>query len=159
MPNWESDARFVVAAFRADTARAGMAGNVKALSPEFEAMWRDNDSHHAVITKAWTIADGRVSQQPVPAQDSKSLKNNRDFCVGAIPSWDDHDSFCPRFPALLPCPRVEDKSCRRWLRRDRYNGVAGAFAAVYFAVLPSVLRSRSLHFQAEIVRLPPKSVP
>src|SRR4051795_8725541 len=26
MPNWESDARFVVAAFRADTARAGMAG-------------------------------------------------------------------------------------------------------------------------------------
>jgi transcriptional regulator with XRE-family HTH domain len=50
MPNWESDARFVVAAFRADTARAGMAGNVKALvdelcreSGEFAAMWRDND--------------------------------------------------------------------------------------------------------------------
>ncbi len=50
MPNWESDARFVVAAFRADTARAGMAGTVKALvdelcrlSPEFETMWRDND--------------------------------------------------------------------------------------------------------------------
>jgi transcriptional regulator with XRE-family HTH domain len=50
MPNWESDARFVVAAFRADTARAGMAGNAKALvdelcrlSPEFEAMWCDND--------------------------------------------------------------------------------------------------------------------
>ena len=50
MPNWESDARFVVAAFRADTARTGAAGNVKALvdelrrlSPEFEAMWRDND--------------------------------------------------------------------------------------------------------------------
>jgi transcriptional regulator with XRE-family HTH domain len=50
MPNWESDARFVVAAFRADTARAGAAGNVKALvdelcrlNPEFEAMWRDND--------------------------------------------------------------------------------------------------------------------
>jgi transcriptional regulator with XRE-family HTH domain len=50
MPNWESDARFVVAAFRADTARAGTAGNAKALvddlcrlSAEFEAMWRDND--------------------------------------------------------------------------------------------------------------------
>src|SRR4051812_11894581 len=50
MPNWESDARFVVAAFRADTARTGMAGNVKALvdelcrlSHEFAAMWRDND--------------------------------------------------------------------------------------------------------------------
>src|ERR1700684_1704671 len=50
MPNWQRDARFVVAAFRADTARAGAAGNVKALvddlcrlSPEFEAMWRDHD--------------------------------------------------------------------------------------------------------------------
>jgi transcriptional regulator with XRE-family HTH domain len=50
MPNWQRDARFVVAAFRADTARAGAASNVKALvdelcrlSPEFEAMWRDND--------------------------------------------------------------------------------------------------------------------
>ena len=48
-PDWESVARFVVAAFRADAARAG-AANVKALvdelcqlSPEFEAMWRDND--------------------------------------------------------------------------------------------------------------------
>jgi hypothetical protein len=50
MTNWESDARFVVAAFRADTARAGTTEQVKALvdelsrlSPEFEAMWRDND--------------------------------------------------------------------------------------------------------------------
>src|SRR3984885_6385311 len=50
MPNWESDARFVVAAFRADAARAGAAQTVKALvdevcrlSPEFDAMWRDND--------------------------------------------------------------------------------------------------------------------
>jgi hypothetical protein len=50
MPNWESDARFVVAAFRADTARTGAARNVEVLvdelrrlSPEFDAMWRDND--------------------------------------------------------------------------------------------------------------------
>ncbi len=49
-PDWESVARFVVAAFRADTARAGAAKDVEALvdelcrlSPEFEAMWRDND--------------------------------------------------------------------------------------------------------------------
>ena len=48
--DWESVARFVVAAFRADAARAGAAKNVEALvdelcrvSPEFEAMWRDND--------------------------------------------------------------------------------------------------------------------
>jgi transcriptional regulator with XRE-family HTH domain len=50
MPNWESDARFVVAAFRADIARTGAAKNVAGLvdelsrlSPEFAAMWRDND--------------------------------------------------------------------------------------------------------------------
>jgi len=49
-PDWESVARFVVAAFRADAARAGAAKKVKLLvdelfqrSPEFEAMWRDND--------------------------------------------------------------------------------------------------------------------
>jgi hypothetical protein len=39
------------------------------------------------FTKAWTIADGGIPRKPVPAQDSKSLKNNRDFCVDAIPSW------------------------------------------------------------------------
>ncbi len=50
MPNWQSDARFVVAAFRADVARTGAAQNVRALvddvcrlSPEFDAMWRDNE--------------------------------------------------------------------------------------------------------------------
>ncbi len=49
-PDWESAARFVVAAFRAEAARAGAAENVKALvddlcrrSSEFEAMWSDND--------------------------------------------------------------------------------------------------------------------
>jgi transcriptional regulator with XRE-family HTH domain len=49
-PDWESVARFVVAAFRADAVRAGAATNVEALvdelcraSPEFEVMWRDNN--------------------------------------------------------------------------------------------------------------------
>jgi transcriptional regulator with XRE-family HTH domain len=48
--DWQSVARFVVAAFRADVARAGAARNVQALvdelsrlSPEFEAIWREND--------------------------------------------------------------------------------------------------------------------
>ena len=43
-------ARFVVSAFRVDAARAGAAADVaplvdelRRLSPEFEAMWRDND--------------------------------------------------------------------------------------------------------------------
>ena len=49
-PDWESVARFVVAAFRVDAARAGATRNIEALvdelcrrSPEFEAMWRDHD--------------------------------------------------------------------------------------------------------------------
>ncbi|MFG6466170.1 helix-turn-helix transcriptional regulator [Roseateles sp. BYS87W] len=48
MPNWAQDARFVVAAFRADAARAGATGEVQALvaelsavSSEFAAMWAE----------------------------------------------------------------------------------------------------------------------
>ena len=48
--HWESVARFAVATFRADVARAGAAEAITSLvnelcllSPEFEAMWRDND--------------------------------------------------------------------------------------------------------------------
>ncbi|WP_298113586.1 helix-turn-helix transcriptional regulator [Bradyrhizobium sp.] len=49
-PNWQSVARYVVASFRADVTRVGAARNVQSLvdelcatSPEFAAMWRDND--------------------------------------------------------------------------------------------------------------------
>ena len=49
-PNWETFARFAVAAFRTDTVRAGASANVQALveelrrsSPEFEKLWREND--------------------------------------------------------------------------------------------------------------------
>ncbi|MES2056371.1 MAG: helix-turn-helix transcriptional regulator [Pseudomonadota bacterium] len=48
--DWESVARFVVGAFRADAARAGAVSEVSqlvdelcTLSPEFEALWRDNN--------------------------------------------------------------------------------------------------------------------
>ncbi len=48
--NWQSVARYVVASFRADVARAGAERNVQSLvdelcatSPEFAAMWRVND--------------------------------------------------------------------------------------------------------------------
>jgi transcriptional regulator with XRE-family HTH domain len=53
--DWESVARFVVGAFRVDAARAGAAAEVQPLvaelcrlSPEFKALWQDNDvrSHH-----------------------------------------------------------------------------------------------------------------
>ncbi|HUO91345.1 MAG TPA: helix-turn-helix transcriptional regulator [Rhizomicrobium sp.] len=48
--NWQSVARYVVASFRADVARAGASRAVQSLvdelcatSPEFASMWRDND--------------------------------------------------------------------------------------------------------------------
>ena len=50
--NWESVARFVVGAFRADVARAGAHGTVEATvlieelsesSPEFRKLWQDNE--------------------------------------------------------------------------------------------------------------------
>src|SRR5271167_4428225 len=48
--DWESVARFVVGAFRVDAARAGAAAEVEPLvaelcrlSPEFKALWQDND--------------------------------------------------------------------------------------------------------------------
>jgi transcriptional regulator with XRE-family HTH domain len=48
--HWESVARFVLGAFRLDAARAGAAADIaplvdelSRLSPEFGAMWRDND--------------------------------------------------------------------------------------------------------------------
>ncbi|KAB0677056.1 helix-turn-helix transcriptional regulator [Aureimonas leprariae] len=50
--DWDALARFVVGAFRADAARAGAASEVAqlvdelcAMSPEFAALWRDNDVH------------------------------------------------------------------------------------------------------------------
>jgi transcriptional regulator with XRE-family HTH domain len=64
-PSWEHVARFVVAAFRADVARAGAIQKVQSLvdelcglSPEFETMWRDNDVR--------TYGDGaKVLQHPI----------------------------------------------------------------------------------------------
>ena len=58
--DWESVARFVVGAFRIDAARAGAAIEVeplvqelRRLSPEFEAMWRDNEirSHGEAVKR------------------------------------------------------------------------------------------------------------
>jgi transcriptional regulator with XRE-family HTH domain len=57
--DWQSVARFVVGAFRADAARAGAARDVEPLidelcrsSPEFKAMWQDNDIRpHGEVVK------------------------------------------------------------------------------------------------------------
>jgi hypothetical protein len=39
----------------------------------------------------------------VLAQNSKRSRKSGDFCVTAIPHGHDHNSFAPRFPALVPC--------------------------------------------------------
>jgi transcriptional regulator with XRE-family HTH domain len=51
-PNWLHVARYVVSSFRADVARAGASRNVQSLvdelcatSPEFAALWRENNVH------------------------------------------------------------------------------------------------------------------
>jgi transcriptional regulator with XRE-family HTH domain len=53
--DWENVARFVLSAFRAEATRAGAAAAVAPLveelrrrSPEFDAMWRENDVIHAL---------------------------------------------------------------------------------------------------------------
>jgi transcriptional regulator with XRE-family HTH domain len=99
--DWESVARFVVGAFRVDAARAGAAEEVEPmvdelcrLSPEFKAMWQDNDvlSHgeavkhirHAILGplafeySAFAV-DGRpdlsmVIYNPATPQDAEKIR-------------------------------------------------------------------------------------
>jgi transcriptional regulator with XRE-family HTH domain len=68
--DWESVARFVLGAFRVDTARAGAAAEVQPLvdelcrlSPEFAAMWRDNDvrGHHEGVKHVRHPVLGRLA--------------------------------------------------------------------------------------------------
>jgi transcriptional regulator with XRE-family HTH domain len=99
--NWQSVARYVVASFRADVARAGAARDVQSLvdelcatSPEFAAMWRDNDVqghgdglkvlHHPVAGKlsmefSGFAVDGRpdltmVIYNPATQQDADRIR-------------------------------------------------------------------------------------
>ena len=107
--DWQSVARFVVASFRADVARAGAARNVQSLvdelcatSEEFAAMWRANDvqahgdgkktlHHHtagplALEFSAFAV-DGRpdlsmVVYNPATPQDAQKI---RDLVAGVTP--------------------------------------------------------------------------
>ena len=99
--DWQSVARYVVASFRADVARAGAARNVQSLvdelcstSPEFAAMWRDNDVqrhgdglkvlHHPVAGKlslefSGFAVDGRpdlslVIYNPATPEDAQKVR-------------------------------------------------------------------------------------
>jgi transcriptional regulator with XRE-family HTH domain len=99
--DWQAVARYVVASFRADVARAGAARDVQSLvdelcatSPEFVAMWRDNDVqghgdglkvlHHPVAGKlslefSGFAVDGRpdltlVIYNPATFQDAQKIR-------------------------------------------------------------------------------------
>ncbi len=71
-------ARFVVGAFRADAARAGAVSEVGQLvdelcraSPEFEALWRDNDVHaHGEGSSASSIRRSARSSWNIPPSPS-----------------------------------------------------------------------------------------
>jgi len=100
--DWHSVARFVVGAFRADAARAGAVSQVAELvdelcrtSPEFEALWRDQDVRHYgegvkhlthpvlgsfVIEHSSFAVDGRpdlsmVIYNPVSAKDAERIRS------------------------------------------------------------------------------------
>ena len=99
--DWQSVARYVVASFRADVARAGAAGAVQSLvdelcatSAEFAAMWRDNNVqghgdgvkilHHPIAGKlcmefSGFAVDGRpdltlVIYNPATPQDAEKIR-------------------------------------------------------------------------------------
>jgi hypothetical protein len=101
--DWESVARFALGTFRADTARAGAAAEVEPLvaelcrlSPEFRAMWAENDVrsgqheavkhiHHPVLGplafefSAFAV-DGRtdlsmVVYNPATKEDAERIKS------------------------------------------------------------------------------------
>ena len=72
--DWESVARFVLGAFRADAVRAGAAAEVeplidelRRLSPEFRSMWRDNDvrGHHRRSGQAHQAPDARPARHRI----------------------------------------------------------------------------------------------
>jgi transcriptional regulator with XRE-family HTH domain len=114
--DWESVARFVLGAFRVDAARAGAEAEVEPLveelcrlSPEFRAMWRENDvrGHHREAVKqirhpvlgplafeytAFAV-DGRmdlsmVVYNPATAADAERIKSLMDAPpAGASVEW------------------------------------------------------------------------
>ena len=100
--DWTSVARFVVGAFRADVARAGAAAKVSAmvdelcrLSPEFDAMWRDNNisTHHEGVKHIRHPVLGRLAFEYSA------------FAVDGRPdlSW---------WSTIRPCPRTSTGSDR-----------------------------------------------
>jgi hypothetical protein len=71
--DWESVARYVVSAFRVDAARAGASEEVQPLvdelcrlSPEFKAMWRDNEivSHGGAVKHIRHPVLGPIAFEP-----------------------------------------------------------------------------------------------
>ena len=134
--DWESVARFVVGAFRADAARAGAVSEVGQLveelcrlSPEFEALWRDNNVNvhgegvkrlrHPILGpieleySAFAV-DGRpdlgmVVYNPVKRPDAERIKVARDVVAGAgVSALNVYD----RHPEVRALARLEGCTAR-----------------------------------------------
>ena len=122
--DWHAVARFVVAAFRADVARAGAAEDTEALvaelsrqSPEFAAMWADNDvrgygegtkqlRHHKLGLLSMEFSAfgvegrpdlGMVVYNPATAADREKIKSLLDFasrvdCAAGAAGWRQDDA-------------------------------------------------------------------
>ena len=78
--DWESVARYVLGAFRVDAARAGAAAEVEPLvdelcrlSPEFRAMWRDNDVRGPQARPSSTYATRFSARSPSNTRPSQSM--------------------------------------------------------------------------------------
>ena len=70
LPDWEADARFALAAFRVDAARAGdcpeataLAAELQASSPDFRRMWADNEtsSHYVGLKRIQRSGAGTIT--------------------------------------------------------------------------------------------------
>ncbi|MBV8648103.1 helix-turn-helix transcriptional regulator [Paludibacterium sp.] len=108
--DWESMARFVVAAFRGDVVRAGAGGQVRELvdelsrsSPEFDAMWREHDVRSVYDERAKQIVHPQAGL--IGLEYSAFAVNGRpDLCLVIFNPATAEDA--ERIQALLQPPRV-----------------------------------------------------
>ena len=93
--DWQGLARFVVGAFRADAARAGAVSEVAQLvdelcraSPEFHALWRENDvlAHGEGVKRpsSWSIPPSPSTAAPTSAWSS-TIRSRAPWPVESAP--------------------------------------------------------------------------
>jgi len=129
-------ARFAVAAFRADVARAGAVRNVQALvdelcrlSPEFQTIWRDNDVRSTYGELAKTL------RHPLAGNDRAGIFGLCRRRPSRISAWS--STTRPR----RPTPTGSDRwsSGPHWRRHDDRRPITFYFYALSLRVLAGAL--------------------